>query len=181
MTKPGANKINKELETLSFAFPRLSLTMGEPMIKLNAQQYARYIELYNDPAKSPYATEYFKTQVYSGGESLMPKNVVASLNLAIDDDSYKNMQIMTNVTQGTDRTAASRAHRINILKGIDNEYKSYAKDLMIYEFPELAALVQQRESFRDEQGTNPRLLVTPSLGEMEAASEQNIKELFGVR
>ena len=111
----------------------------------------------------------------------MPKNVVASLNLAIDDDSYKNMQIMTNVTQGTDRTAASRAHRINILKGIDNEYKSYAKDLMIYEFPELAALVQQRESFRDEQGTNPRLLVKPSLGEMEAASEQNIKELFGVR
>ena len=35
--------------------------MGEPQIRLNAEQYARYVELYNDPSKSPYATEYFKT------------------------------------------------------------------------------------------------------------------------
>jgi len=52
---------------------------------------------------------------------------------------------------------------------------------MVYEFPELAALIQQRDSFKQEMGTNPRLLIKPSLGETEAAAEQNIRELFGVR
>ncbi len=180
MTKPGANKINKELETLSFAFPYLSQTMGEPQIRLNAKQYARYVELYNDPAKSPFAQEYFKTNIYSGGESLMPRNVVETLKETINNDAYKNMMIQSTSTIGAVTEPASRAHRIEILKGIDNEYKSYAKDLMVYEFPELAALIQQRDSFKQEMGTNPRLLIKPSLGEVEAAREQNIKELFGV-
>ena len=30
------------------------------MIALNAEPYARYVELYNDPSKSPFAKEYFK-------------------------------------------------------------------------------------------------------------------------
>ena len=180
ITKPGANIINQELEKLNFALPRLSVTMGEPQIKLNAEQYARYVELYNDPSKSPYATEYFKTQVYSGGESLMPKNVVETMKLAINSDQYTNMMIQSTSTIGAVREPASRAHRIDILKGIDNEYKSYAKDLMIYEFPDLAALIQQRDVFKEEMGTNPRLLLKPSLGEMEAASDKNMRELFGV-
>ena len=92
MKKPGANEINQELEKLQFAFPYLSQTMGEPQIRLNAEQYARYVELYNDPSKSPYATEYFKTQIYSGGESLMPKNVVETLKETIKGDAYKNMR-----------------------------------------------------------------------------------------
>jgi len=179
--KPGANEINKELEKLQFAFPYLSQTMGEPQIRLNAEQYARYVELYNDPSKSPYATEYFKTQIYSGGESLMPKNVVVTLKETIKSDAYKNMMIQSTSNIGAVTEPASRAHRIDILKGIDNEYKSYAKDLMVYEFPELAALIQQRDSFKQEMGTNPRLLIKPSLGETEAAAEQNIRELFGVR
>ena len=91
------------------------------------------------------------------------------------------MMIQSTSNIGAVTEPASRAHRIDILKGIDNEYKSYAKDLMVYEFPELAALIQQRDSFKQEMGTNPRLLIKPSLGETEAAAEQNIKELFGVR
>jgi hypothetical protein len=180
INKPGANKINKELETLNFAFPRLSITMGEPMIKLNAEQYARYVELYNNPASSVYAEEYFKTNVYSGGDSLMPKGVTVALTDAIDSDQYQNMQIINNVTQGYATEPSSRGYRVEILKGVDSEYKNYAKDLMLYEFPELQALVQQRNSFKDEMGRNPRLLVKPSYGELEAASDQNMKELFGV-
>ena len=110
----------------------------------------------------------------------MPKNVVETMKLAINSDQYTNMMIQSTSTIGAVREPASRAHRIDILKGIDNEYKSYAKDLMVYEFPDLAALIQQRDVFKEEMGTNPRLLLKPSLGEMEAASDKNMRELFGV-
>ena len=180
VNKPGANKINQELEKLNFGFPRLSITMGEPMIKLNAEQYAKYVELYNNPASSAYAEEYFKTNVYSGGESLMPKPVTVALVNAIDSDQYTNQQIINNVTQGYATEPSSRGYRINILKGVDSEYRNYAKDLMLYEFPELKALVSQRDNFAQEAGRNPRVLVSPTFGELEAATEQNMKELFGV-
>ena len=179
--KPGANKLNTELEKLEFAFPYLANSMGEPMIRLNAKQYARYVELYNDPSKSPFAKEYFKTNVYAGGESMMPGNVLLEMNKALDSFSYNNMVVQSLSTMGNTTEPANRAHKIKYLSSIDSEYKSYAKDLMIYEFPELAALVQQRDNYSDERGTNPRLLIKPSLGEMENAQDKNMKELFGVR
>ena len=50
--------------------------MGEPMIKPKCREYARYVELYNDPSKSPFAKEYFKLGVYTGGESLTPPSAI---------------------------------------------------------------------------------------------------------
>ena len=75
---------------------------------------------------------------------------------------------------------SSRKHKIDILNGVDSEYKSYAKALMLFEYPELQALVQQRDSFKEEMGRNPRLLVKPTGSEIVNAQEGNIKQLFGV-
>ena len=183
MNKPGADIINKELEDLNYGFPRLSITMGEPMIKLNAEQYARYVELYNDPSKSPFAKEYFKLGVYTGGESLMPPSAIEAMTDILKNRSvnqYDDMQMLNNVTQGYVLVPSSRKHKIDILNGVDSEYKSYAKALMLFEYPELQALVQQRDSFKEEMGRNPRLLVKPTGSEIVNAQEGNIKQLFGV-
>ena len=58
-------------------------------------------------------------------------------------NQYDDMQMLNNVTRGYVLAPSSRKHKIDILNGVDNEYKSYAKALMLFEFPELQALVQR--------------------------------------
>lgn len=178
--KPGKKVVNQELEKLGIGLPPLTLSMGEPMIKLNAEQYNRYIELYNDPSKSPFAKEYFKTEVYAFGELQMPQNIVKEYEELIGSDAYSTMPPQQPFA-GDKREASSNKWKKDQLLGLDSEYKSYAKDLLVLEFPELKALLLQRDNFEGEMGRNPRILVNPTAGEIDKAGETNMEELFGVK
>lgn len=174
----GANIVQKELENLNFAFPFLSKSMGEPMIKLNAEQYDKYILLYNNPASSKYAKERFQTDIY--GEEILPDTALNTMKKRIQSDSYKNMGLTSTISRGYRTTPATRKHKISELKAIDAQYKDLAKQLMLLEFPELRALIQQRDDYAETELTNPRRLDIPTETEVKAAHEQNMRELFGL-
>ena len=167
---PQANVINEELERLGLGFKMLPQSMGEPMIKLNGQQYDRYIELYNYPERSDFAQEYFGTKF--GGQ--IPSNAVSRFgSLILNDDSYK--QKYDFVFQKNTNTTPKE--KIDRLRGLDTEHKKWAKDLMLLEFSELRALINQRDSYADYRGKNPEMLFAPTEQEKEAARQQNQRAL----
>ena len=168
---PHANLINTELDKLNLALPPITRSIGEPQLKLNGEQMNRYIELYNYPSRGIYAKEYFKTEVYAGGDALMPKPIIQEFKKTIDADGY-------NFVAGfRGREPAPRSHKIKLLKGVDNAHKKYAKEMLVLEYPELKALLMQRDEFQKEFGENPRNLSEPDIFDLEKAIKENRKSI----
>ena len=168
---PHANLINTELEKLNLALPPILRSAGEPQLRLNGEQKNRYIELYNYPSRGIYAKEYFKTEVYAGGDALMPKPIIQEFKKTIDADGY-------NFVAGfRGREPAPRSHKIKLLKGVDNAHKKYAKEMLVLEYPELKALLMQRDEFQKEFGENPRNLSEPNIYDLEKAIKENRKSI----
>ena len=72
---------------------------------------------------------------------------------------------------------APPAHKIDLLKGVDNAHKKYAKDLLVLEYPELKALLLERDEFRKRFGENPRNLSDPNIFEIQRAIQENRKTI----
>tara|TARA_R110002074_G_scaffold269076_1_gene441033 strand:- start:715 stop:3783 length:3069 start_codon:yes stop_codon:yes gene_type:complete len=136
---PGANIINQEFEALGFGLPNLPRNMGEPRLKLNGEQYDRFIELYNNPNASlefeqefPLATQQFTDVILSSDYISLP----------------------------------SIGKKIDYLRMINTQRISIAKDIMIMEYPELGALRRQRDKYKEETGRNPSNLYPPTSSEV---------------
>jgi hypothetical protein len=150
MDLPNANVINSELDSLGLGFKMLPRSMNEPMLKLNGEQYRRYIELYNYPARSEFAPRDANNQ--------LPPSVLEKFAEAINSEAYQNLSM--------------RGEKIKMLRAYDSLYKQVAKNLMFAEFPELLALKNQRDVFSNFQGKNPKFLVPPDEGSINFAEEQ---------
>jgi hypothetical protein len=175
INKPEGNAINKELLDLGFGLSPLTRSMDEPMIKLTNVQYARYVELYNNPASSIFAEDYFKVGAYKG--ITLPPEAVAAFAKEISEDNI----FYHNMPSGYGHAVPSnKKHKKDRLQKIDTEYKAYAKGLMLLEFPELKALTMQRDAWEAETGKNPKYLLEPTAGETEQAILRNIESQTGV-
>ena len=114
--------------------------------------------------------EYFGTKF--GGQ--IPSNAVSRFgSLILNDDSYK--QKYDFVFQKNTNTTPKE--KIDRLRGLDTEHKKWAKDLMLLEFSELRALINQRDSYADYRGKNPEMLFAPTEQEKEDARQQNQRAL----
>ena len=60
-----------------------------------------------------------------------------------------------------------------MIRGIDNEHKKWAKELMKMEFPEIRAVINQRDNYEEVRGRNPSMILPPTLDEIESAKAQN--------
>lgn len=143
--KPQANLINTTLEELGFGLVNLSRGMGESKIRLNGEQYKRYIELYNNPGSSKVEPDNIPSVLEEMEEVIL---------------SFENFpELTTN-------------QKIEKIKEVDNAYKGAAKSLMLLEFPELQALITQRDEYKLIKGENPLSLTPPSESEIRDAMEQ---------
>jgi hypothetical protein len=172
---PQANIINEELERLGLGFPMLPRSMGEPMINLSGQQYDRYIELYNYPERSEFAKDYFGLDF--GGS--VPSSAVSGFAVAIQD---------TDGTYGYNERFDGRSNRpatpkekMEVLRGVDTSYKKWARELMLLEYPELRALVSQRDTYADYRGRNPDMLFPVQPDELDAAQQINESMIESMR
>lgn len=166
---PQANIVNEELERLGLGFGMLPQSMNEPMIKLNGEQYDRYIELYNYPERSEYAKDMFAVE-YGGA---IPQSAVSRFaQMIIDADGAMGYNSRYDLAFSKDRNSTPK-EKIELLRGIDAEHKQWAKELMLLEFPELRALVVQRDSYSDYRGRNPSMLFEPTKAEVEGARAVN--------
>ena len=150
MDLPNANVINSELDSLGLGFKMLPRSMNEPMLKLNGEQYRRYIELYNYPARSEFAPR--------GANNELPPSALEVFANAINSEDYQNLP--------------NKGQKIKVLRAYDSQQKQLAKILMFQEFPELFALTTQRDVFSNYQGKNPKFLVPPDKGSIAFAEEQ---------
>tara|TARA_R100000654_G_C2683593_1_gene127632 strand:- start:2182 stop:2625 length:444 start_codon:yes stop_codon:yes gene_type:complete len=137
--------------------------MGEPMINLSGEQYDRFIELYNHPERSEYAKDYFGV-AYGGS---VPVSAVAEFAIAIQDADgtygYK---------ERLDRPSTPK-EKMKVLRDVDSAYKKWARELMLLEYPELRALVTQRDTYEDYRGRNPDMLFPVQPDEIDAAQQLN--------
>lgn len=165
---PNANVINEELERLKLGFKMLPRSMNEPMIKLNGEQYQRYIELYNYPERSKFASELF------GNDKYVPKNVLSVFYETINRDDYKQQPDKYTSTGFRPTSVGYKAKRLQL---VDSTYKGYAKQLMLLEYPELQALIAQRENYKDATGRNPSSLKQPTEDAIRAEKENTMRQL----
>jgi len=170
---PGANMINKELERLGLGFPALPQSMNEPMIKLSGKQYERYVELYNYPERSEFAKDFFSVDF--GGE--VPRPAVNAFAIRIQSKEYSE-QYDFHFQEYYPRTPKQK---MEDLRGVDAEYKQWAKKLMLLEFPELQALTTQRDAYERIRGRNPAMLFEPTPAEVQAAGERNRRLMEGMQ
>lgn len=174
INKPEAKPLNKEFLKLGLALSPLKDSMGEPMIRLNNKQFARYIELYNNPMSSPFAEDYFKTNVFAGGEATAPKPVLGVLTAEITNDFY----LYENGNKDIPNTVGAKIKR---LRNIDAEYRKYAKDLMLLEFDDLGALVLERDEYQNTFGKQKNYLDKPTAVEKVNATTKVKQEIFGLQ
>ena len=158
INKPGANIINKELNRLKLGFKNLPNSMGESMLRLNGEQYERYIELYNFPANSKYAKELFGDNV-----DKHPPNVLASMLEFISPRGEQN-EDYKNLVPGK---------QIEILNGVNGTYMTIAKQLMLLEFDDLRAQVDKVKGYKDYRGRNPKSIGPATDGQIEAAGRKS--------
>jgi len=168
---PNANIINAELNKLGLGFDMLPRSMNEPMIRLSGKQYQRYIELYNYPERSKFINEIFKNK------DDIPQGVLGAFYDMINADDYKQKP---DDFSDTGYVSTSKGEKAKLLRGVDAMYKGFAKKLMLLEYPELQALVRQRDTIKDVTGRNPSMLKPPSDKEVDAERDLLMREL-GVR
>ena len=139
--------ISDELIKLKGGFPPLSRSMNEPGIKLNDIEWDRYKELVNYPERSARADEYF-------GAS-KPGPLRDTLIKAIADKG--TYDIGYDPDTGIPRPATN-GDKLRSLNNIRSAYTSYAKDLMLLEFPRLKTLIDERNKFEELTGKRPQKL-----------------------
>jgi hypothetical protein len=145
------NGINEEMTKLKSGFPPISNSMNEPGIKLNDIQKDRYKELINYPERSAFAKEYFGIAV--------PKPILEQMVSTIADKETYDFSYDPNTGIRRPSTPGDRARALQNVRAV---YSSYAKDLMLLEFPELKTLVDERKAFEDAFGKTPQKLpLTP--------------------
>ena len=135
MNKPEKSLINQELEILNNGLSPLRRNMNEPKIKLTGTQYDRYIELYNYPWRVNDPDNELNIE-----EGLTAREAIEEL---LKYPEYYDL---------------SYGQRLNEIRKIDTVYKQNAKKLMLFEFPELGALIAQRDAFEDATGRLPKKL-----------------------
>ena len=170
--KPGGNVINNELRKIGLGFPNLPRNMSEPLVLLSGKQYKRYVELYNDPSVSEFA------KILFDGKSNIPITAISAFEKTIlgktPDGMGGSIDIYNSTINENERKVPSnRKHKITVLRSINNQYKQIAKQLMLLEFPELRALVKQRDDYENEYGENPPMLFNPSESDLKGAMEYN--------
>ena len=178
--KPQANIVNKELLKIGLGFSNLARNMGEPKLLLSGKQYKRYVELYNNPASSKFAKDVF------GGKEYIPDPALVEFEKIITGktpDGFGGFTDQYNFTydEYEKKVPTNRRQKITILRKVDNIYKGAAKQLMLLEFPELRALVNQKDDYFNEYGENPPMLFNPSNKEIDDANEYNRKILNELR
>jgi len=173
---PQANIINEELERLGLGFPMLPRSMGEPMINLSGQQYDRYIELYNYPERSEFAKDYFGVNF---GVGSVPVPALTEFAIAIQDAD--GTYGYNERPDGRSNRPATPKEKIEVLRGVDTSYKKWARELMLLEYPELRALVTQRDTYEDYRGRNPDMLFPVQPDELDAARQTNESMIESMR
>lgn len=142
INKPEQSLINMHLEVLNSGLSPLRKNMNEPKLKLTGKQFDRYIELYNFPMRVNDPEN--KSGVFSSKAIMTAKDAIESV---FSDEDYEKGSVGT---------------KIKMIKRVDSKYKDIAKKLMIFEFPELGALIAQRDQFEDATGQNPAKLTNPT-------------------
>ena len=165
---PNANIINAELDKLGLGFNMLPRSMNEPMIRLSGKQYQRYIELYNYPERSKFINEIFQNK------DDIPQNVLGAFYDMINADDYKQKP---DDFSDTGYVPTSKGEKAKLLQSVDSMYKGFAKKLMLLEYPELRALVRQRDTIKDVTGRNPSMLKPPNDKEVQAEKDLLMREL----
>jgi hypothetical protein len=135
MNKPEKSLINQELEILNNGLSPLRRNMGESKLKLTGEQYDRYIELYNFPWRV--------------------KDPNNKINI---EERISAKDAIEEIFKDTDYYKASFGDRLRLIKNVDAEYKDKAKRLMLYEYPELGALIAQRDAYENTTGKLPKKL-----------------------
>lgn len=158
LNKPGANTINAELNRLKLGFKNLPNSMGESMLRLNGEQYERYIELYNYPANSKYANELFGPD-----KNVWPVNVLGAM-LEFISPRGEQHDVYKDLVPGK---------QIEILNGVNGTYMGIAKQLMLLEFDDLRAQVDKVKNYKDYRGRNPRSIGPATDAQMRAADRKN--------
>ena len=110
-------------------------------------------------------------------EKDIPQNVLGAFYDMINADDYKQKP---DDFSDTGFVPTSKGEKAKLLQSVDSMYKGFAKKLMLLEFPELQALVRQRDTIKDVTGQNPSMLKPPSDKEVQAERDLLMREL-GVR
>ena len=94
----------------------------------------------------------------------------------------KDYKTRPDMALGGDRNTTPK-EKIKMIRGLDAEHKKWAKELMLFEFPDLRAVINQRDSYEKIRGRNPSMILPPSPEEIEAAEAQNERAIspFGIR
>ena len=158
VNRPGANTINTELNRLKLGFKNLPRSMNEPMLRLNGEQYERYIELYNYPANSKYANELFGPD-----KNVWPVNVLGAM-LEFISPRGEQHDVYKDLVPGK---------QIEILNGVNGTYMGIAKQLMLLEFDDLRAQVDKVKGYKAYRGRNPRSIGPATDAQMRAADRKN--------
>jgi hypothetical protein len=156
INKPQKNVVNEELEELGLGFYNLPRSMGESKLVLTGEQYDRYIQLYNNPMEGEF-NKSINARFPNNRITIIP--VLDKFQETIKSDAYKNLP--------------TKKLKIQALRDIDSIYRGLAKQQMLFEYPELRALVQQREAYEDSQGRNPSMLFDPTKQQLEQAQKFN--------
>jgi hypothetical protein len=130
--------------------------MGESKLVLTGEQYDRYIQLYNNPMEGEF-NKSINARFPNNRITIIP--VLDKFQETIKSDAYKNLP--------------TKKLKIQALRDIDSIYRGLAKQQMLFEYPELRALVQQREAYEDSQGRNPSMLFDPTKQQLEQAQKFN--------
>jgi len=158
VNRPGANTINTELNRLKLGFKNLPRSMNETMLRLNGEQYERYIELYNYPANSKYANELFGPD-----KNVWPVNVLGAM-LEFISPRGEQHDVYKDLVPGK---------QIEILNGVNGTYMGIAKQLMLLEFDDLRAQVDKVKGYKAYRGRNPRSIGPATDAQMRAADRKN--------
>lgn len=159
ITEKRFNGINIELEKIKGSLPRLKRSMGESMIALNSQQWARYKQLVNNPTKSPLFAELLFGVKYSELSAAQKKEFAKyptraeMMMMTINDSTYN-----IGYDQNGNVVPATNKDKLDYLKATNAEYLTFAKELMLREFPDLAELIKQRDAFEASENRKPRNL-----------------------
>jgi hypothetical protein len=151
INKPQKNVVNEELEELGLGFYNLPRSMGESKLVLTGEQYDRYVQLYNNPMASDL--------VKNIAEGFVIPQALEEFESTINNELYKELP--------------NKSIKIKALRNVDAKYRGIAKQLMLLEYPELRALVQQRDAYEESQGRNPSMLFDPTKQQLDQAQKFN--------
>ena len=175
LNKKAGNVINTELNRLGLGFNNLPKNMGEPLLELSGVQYQRYVELYNNPMATKFANKLgvknIPTALQAFEKTILGQTEVNGVYEKREGE--ENYLMMFEGEVDPRLVASNRKHKITILRRIDSKYKEIAKKLMFLEYPDLLAVKNQRDSYENEFGKNPPMILNPSQADLDTAKRQN--------